>query len=307
MHKIKPTFWLCSVLILWRICMRSLARAIHTLFQTPPPPPRPWSLALPHWRFSPAASPGAVLTTLDRCPLNIDLHWRSPHQIEFARVLVSTTATYHLRLKNFLTAVPNIWEFGSRPLVHTRQSENKNGIEPLPHLETLPRIRFGLRIEYSLADRSWLQLPAKTSSRLFPRSEELHPPESNLGFSLWFIWRTFQHRGLNRLDEVKCAIFQGTFNSNCIGSRIWWTGCGTWNVVSPSRLPKNTVTSLSARQMEKSPFDKVGTVLKTQKSVIITYKLSYIRLFRTALPYLLSIIPLFFKWSHLAGSWILEI
>ena len=64
------------------------------------------------------------------------------------------------------------------------------------------------------------------------------PPEQNLGFCLWSIWRTCQHRGRNRLDEVKYETFQGISISNCIGSRLWWTGCGTWNVVSPSRLPK---------------------------------------------------------------------
>lgn len=304
MHKIKPTFWLCSVLILWRICMRSLARAIHTLFQTPPPPPlEPRIAALKVFAGGlPRGSTNYIgpLPFKHRFALKISSsNWvRSCPRLNYRNVSSSTEELSHgctkrlgIWIKTF-SAHKAVWE-QKRDWALTAPGD----IATIP-VWTANRI---------FSRWSWLQLPAKTSSRLFPRSEELHPPESNLGFSLWFIWRTFQHRGLNRLDEVECAIFQGTFNSNCIGSRIWWTGCGTWNVVSPSRLPKNTVTSLSARQTEKSPFDKVGTVLKTQKSVIITYKLSYIRLFRTALPYLLSIIPLFFKWSHLAGLWILEI
>lgn len=132
MHKIKNIFWLSSVLILWTIHMRSLAR-VCTLFQTP------WSLALPHWRFSPTASPGAVLTTLGRCPLNVDLHWRFPDQIKFARVLVPT----FLRLYQ---TFGNLNQDLCPHKAEATESENKKGIEPLPHLETLPRIRFGLQL-----------------------------------------------------------------------------------------------------------------------------------------------------------------
>lgn len=158
--------------------------------------PPPWSLALPHWRFSPTA-PGAVLTTLDLCPLNIDLHLRSPDQIRFARVLVSTTATYHLQLKTFLRLYQIFGNLNQDLCPGAAESENKTGAEPLPHLETLPRIGFGLR-----SNILWLILtPAfgqrSNSSRLFPDSEVWGAalPESNLGCDLWSISRTFQHRG----------------------------------------------------------------------------------------------------------------
>lgn len=105
--------------------------------------PPPWSLALPHWRFSPTA-PGAVLTTLDLCPLNIDLHLRSPDQIKFARVLVST--------EDLLTAVPNIWEFESRPLSRSSRVWEQNRGWALTALGDIATNRVWTAIEYSLVD-----------------------------------------------------------------------------------------------------------------------------------------------------------
>lgn len=97
--------------------MRSLARAIRTLFQTPLYSPLETRIAASKVFADNPPSPGAVLTTLDRCPLNIDLHWRSPHEIKFALVLVLATATYHRQLWTYLlTAVPNVGNLHQIPL-----------------------------------------------------------------------------------------------------------------------------------------------------------------------------------------------
>lgn len=170
--------------------MRSLARAIPLHYFKPPPGDS--HCRIEGFRRQP---PGAVLTILDRCPLNIDLHWRSPHQnLSSPRVLVSTTATYHRQQKKLLTAVPNVWEFESNSFVHTRQEERsltKKGFELLPHLEALPRKGFGLQ-----SNILWLIL---TPGLLCPRFLMSCTPQSQKSW-IWLVFhipRTFQHRGLN--------------------------------------------------------------------------------------------------------------
>lgn len=76
---------------------------------------------------------------------------------------------------------------------------------------------------------------------------------------------------------------------------------GMWNVVSPSQLPKNTVTSLLTRQMEKSPNDKFWDSAENRRNTLLVhmYKLFYIRLFRTGYTVILQLE----RFSRLVNPW----
>lgn len=200
------------------------------------PPPHPWSLALPQWRFSPPLQTGAVLTTLDRCLLNVDMHWRSPNQIKFARVppsqLPQRIIIFIQRKTLPLTAVPKVWEFWIKtPFLflsisirmyqvreHKKKGINRTLEKPSPRI-----YGFWTAIEYSLVDLDSLSFWSKKKKRVknsshsfFPASEELHSHlESNQisdsACAMHVRGNFFNSRGLNRLDEVELRNFQSAF------------------------------------------------------------------------------------------------
>lgn len=169
----------------------------------------------------------------------------------------------------------------------------------------------GLDCDRIFSRWSWLQLPVKPSSRLFPRSEgSWGAAIPRIKSRIWLVvhLEDISTQGLNRLDEVECAIFRGTFNSNCIGSRIWSTAMLNLKFCQSLSASQKYRYITFSKTMEQSPFDRFGTPLKTLKFVITTYTSFLILKFSEQHRHISSrlYIPLFFNWSHLAGSWVLE-
>lgn len=154
--------------------MRSLARAIPYIISNP------WRLALPLRRFSPTApSPGAVLTTLDRCPLNIDLHSKISSS-NWVRPVSSSQLPQRIIVNRgiFLRLYQTFGNMNQVPLPTQGRSngvwDQKGDWRPFRtwrhcHQKDLDcnRIFYGW---------SWLQASGQrpNSSRLCPRSSELY-------------------------------------------------------------------------------------------------------------------------------------